>query len=104
VAVIVYSRSADVARSDAIEEHRGGISLKIHQTASPADRFRQRQPPGPERNLLLSADRTEGQEGLRLEIQVDRIVGMRVDIVGRLINKRSKGGDRAPAVALQNHP
>src|SRR4029453_11173989 len=49
-------RFGDVARLAAIEEHRGGISLKIQQTASPADRFRQRQPPGPERNLLLRAD------------------------------------------------
>ena len=94
-------RFGDVARFTAIEEHRGGISLDIHQTTGPADRFRERQPPGPKWNLLLRADRAEGQEGLRLPIQVDRIVGMHVDIVGRLINERPKGGDRAPAVSLQ---
>ena len=94
----------NVARFTAIEEHRGRVSLGIQQTAGLADRFRKRQPPGPEWNLLLRADRTERQEGLRLPIQIDRIVGMHVDIVDRLINQRAKGGDGALAASLQEHP
>src|SRR5262249_48235808 len=34
----------------------------------------------------------------------DNVVRVDVDVVGRLVNERPKGGDRAPPVSLQEHP
>ena len=52
----------------------------------------------------LSAERPKGQVSLRLRVQINRIVGVGVDIVRGLGEQRAKRAQRTSTIPLQHHP
>jgi hypothetical protein len=83
-----------------IQKYGGRVGYAVVETAGLADGLSQREPPRSERNLLLGTECTKGQEGLGFTIEIDGVVGMGVDVVGGLVNERSKGSYRASALPL----
>src|SRR5262249_57386929 len=75
----------------AIEEDPTGLGPFIKQTASFCQSFGQRQAPCIEWNLTLLPRSAEGQERLRLLVDVDGVPRLHIDVVFRLVHKGLKG-------------
>src|SRR5204862_1787295 len=94
----------NLTRFPAVNEHRGRVGMIVLEAACLGDRLSQGQTPGAERKLALRSGSAHREEGLRLREDVDRILRSNVDVVGRIIEKRSKRRSSMPTFALARHP
>jgi hypothetical protein len=80
------------------------VRLNVAQSGRLGDRFRQRHAPGVEGKLALASRRTEGQEGPRFTIDIDRVLRMYVDVVRGFVDQGAEGDKGALALALEHDP